>query len=130
MGNEARISTGIDIVSISRIKRADVSARFLSRLFTPAEIEYASASAVPHRLYAVFFAAKEAFSKALGTGIGRGFGFTDIEVVFIEGDRAGCRGREMELRLSNGAALALGTRRTVLSTSASGDMAVAKVIIE
>ncbi|MBE9528496.1 MAG: holo-ACP synthase [Proteobacteria bacterium] len=127
MGNG--ISTGIDIVSIGRIERANVSERFLSRLFTPSEIEYASASAVPHQLYAIFFAAKEATAKALGTGIGRGFGFRDIEIV-SNNDTAGCRGSGVALKLHDGAALLLGPRRTFLTVSASGDVAVAKVLIE
>jgi holo-[acyl-carrier-protein] synthase len=143
------ISTGIDIVSIGRIERANASERFLSRLFTRSEIEYAKASAVPHRLYATFFAAKEAAGKALGVGLGRGFGFRDIEVVFsdvpVRSDAlsndtrsndlannaaAGSRGLAPTLKLHNGAARLLGARRTFLSVSASGDVAVAKVLIE
>ena len=128
-----RISTGIDIVSIGRIERANVSERFLSRLFTPAEIEYASASCYPHRLYALFFAAKEAAAKALGVGLGRGFGFRDIEVVLfaaVPGEQSGARGGTLSLRLYNGAARLLGDRRTFVSVSASLDVAVAKVLIE
>jgi holo-[acyl-carrier-protein] synthase len=158
MGNG--ISTGIDIVSIGRIERANASERFLSRLFTHSEIEYAKASVVPHRLYATFFAAKEAAGKALGTGLGRGFGFRDIEVVFSEcvvrsdapsdssfgllsddlssdalsndfpNNVAGSRGHAPTLKFHNGAARLLGVRRTFLSVSASGDVAVAKVLIE
>jgi holo-[acyl-carrier protein] synthase len=58
---------GTDIVAVSRIEaliRASGS-RFLERWFTPVEIEYCSAKAVPSRHFAARFAAKEAVVKAL-----------------------------------------------------------------
>lgn len=66
---------GVDISSPERFVGMDD--RLLSRLFTKREIEGA-----PHRAaeyYAARFAAKEAFSKALGTGI-KGFSLTEIEI--------------------------------------------------
>lgn len=58
---------GTDIVAVSRIE-ALIRARgstFLERWFTPVEIEYCTAKAVPSRHFAARFAAKEAVVKAL-----------------------------------------------------------------
>lgn len=64
-----KLSSGIDLIEIDRIKKAleRHGDRFLERIYTPAEIENARNSAPE---LAARFAAKEATSKALGTGIG------------------------------------------------------------
>jgi holo-[acyl-carrier protein] synthase len=67
---------GIDIIEIERIKAAvdKYGDKFLQRVFTEHEIAYCtSRTAYRYPELAVRFAAKEAYSKALGTGIG-GFG--------------------------------------------------------
>lgn len=58
---------GVDIVEVQRIERAigRWGDRFLGRVFTPAEIDYCAGRA---QSLAARFAAKEAVSKALGTG--------------------------------------------------------------
>ncbi|NOW47331.1 holo-[acyl-carrier protein] synthase [Novosphingobium sp. SG751A] len=78
------LGLGTDLVNIDRIEAAleRHEARFLARSFTPAEIALAdSRPAMRAATLAKRWAAKEACAKALGTGIGRGFGLTDIEVV-------------------------------------------------
>ncbi len=78
------VGLGTDIVNVARIEAAleRHSDRFLARSFTPAEIALAdSRPACRAATLAKRWAAKEACAKALGTGIGRGFGMTDIEVV-------------------------------------------------
>lgn len=72
-------SVGVDIVEISRIQAALVrwGERFLRRVYTPAEIGHCRGQ--PHKL-AVRFAAKEAVSKALGTGL-RGVAWREIEIL-------------------------------------------------
>jgi holo-[acyl-carrier protein] synthase len=74
---------GIDLVEVSRIKSAIErrGARFLDRVFRPAERAYCDAR--PHRFehYAVRFAAKEAVLKVLRTGWSSGLGFKDVEVL-------------------------------------------------
>lgn len=74
---------GIDIVEVARI--ADAIERhgepFLARLFTADERSYCESRKPAARHYAARFAAKEAVSKALGTGIGANAGWIDIEVV-------------------------------------------------
>jgi holo-[acyl-carrier protein] synthase len=87
MGTRAHASQtaiGVDIIEISRIKRAISRWQdsFLKRIYTPAELEnHKNVSSL-----AVRFAAKEAVMKALGTGT-RGIRWTDIEIV-TDGDGA------------------------------------------
>ncbi len=74
--------TGIDIVSVERIEEA-VSRwgnLFLARVFTDREIAWCQRRARPSESFAVFFAAKEAFLKAIGTGLRNGIQWKDIEV--------------------------------------------------
>ena len=78
------IGLGSDLCSIERIERSldRFGARFEQRVFT--EVERAKAARRPFTLagtYAKRFAAKEAFSKAVGTGFKRGVFMKDIGVV-------------------------------------------------
>jgi len=78
------LGLGTDLCSVERIEAAleRQSDRFIARCFTPSEIALAqSRPALRAATLAKRWAAKEACAKALGTGIGRGFGMTDIEVV-------------------------------------------------
>lgn len=70
---------GIDAVSISRIEKAMENPRFLERNFTEKERLYFSTKHFAPQSVAANFAAKEAFSKALGTGFS-GFSLSDISV--------------------------------------------------
>jgi holo-[acyl-carrier protein] synthase len=76
------IGTGIDIVDINRIERlmarwGDV---FLDRVFTEKEIIWCQRRTRPPECFAIRFAAKEAFLKAIGWGLRNGIQWTDIEV--------------------------------------------------
>ncbi|MCK6600679.1 MAG: holo-ACP synthase [Bacteroidetes bacterium] len=73
---------GIDLIEIERVERAVrlYGDRFLTRIFTPSEIAYCQTKPNPYPHYAARFAVKEAFSKALGTGIGEALTWKDIEV--------------------------------------------------
>lgn len=73
---------GIDVVEIERIARAitRLGEPFLAKLFTPAEREYCASQKKSELHYAARFAAKEAVSKALGTGIGGQAGWLDLEI--------------------------------------------------
>ena len=75
------LTTGVDLIEIERIRQAMAryGDRFLNRIFTARE--QAQAGGDPANL-AIRFAAKEAASKALGTGIGK-VGWLDIEVVSL-----------------------------------------------
>lgn len=74
---------GIDVVELDRIERAIARQGevFLDKLFTKAERSYCDRQQRPGLHYAARFAAKEAVSKALGTGIGGRVGWLEIEVV-------------------------------------------------
>ena len=76
------IGIGVDLVECARIQRAvdRFGDRFLHRVFTDREIEYSMSMKFPARHLAARFAAKEAVSKAFGTGIGKAMGWRDIDV--------------------------------------------------
>ena len=78
------IGVGTDVVDIDRFRVAlDRSPRLRTRLFRPAERDYAERRRDPAERYAGRFAAKEAVMKALGVGLGEVPMF-DIEVVRAE----------------------------------------------
>ena len=74
---------GIDVVEVAPHRLGDRAAwRTVPRqLFTPAERAYCEAQKKPRPHYAARFAAKEAVSKALGTGIGGQAGWLDLEII-------------------------------------------------
>lgn len=75
------IGIGIDIIEIHRIARAiERTNGFLKRNFSQREIEYFKAKNYKTETIAGNFAAKEALSKAIGTGF-RGFSLIDVEVL-------------------------------------------------
>ena len=76
------LGTGIDIIEVARIKASyeRFGERFLKRVLRPDEIAYCLKHKNPASFLAVRFAAKEAISKAFGTGIGGQLGWQDMEV--------------------------------------------------
>lgn len=72
------LGTGIDILEISRIRKLIENDKFYEKMFTEAEISFLKQRAPEST--AGYFCAKEAVSKALGTGFS-GFKFTDIEIL-------------------------------------------------
>ena len=119
---------GVDICKVERIAESltRFGARMEKRLFTPDELDYCRHFSDPMPHLAARFAAKEAASKALGTGMSGGVGWTQIEVV-----QPG--GRVPLLKLS-GAALerfnAMGATRSFLTLSHDGGLGVACVVLE
>ena len=73
---------GIDVVEVERIASAIErhGEPFVAKLFTARERSYCDAQKKPSLHYAARFAAKEAVSKALGTGIGGQAGWLDLEI--------------------------------------------------
>ena len=116
------LSVGVDIVEIARIGAAVErwGERFLERIYTPAEIAYCRGRVSE---LAARFAAKEAVSKALGTGI-FGLSWTEIEV---EADSRGKPLVKLHGRAADRAEF-LGLRDFALSLSHSNDNAVAFVV--
>jgi holo-[acyl-carrier protein] synthase len=76
------LGIGVDLVECARIEHSleRFGDRFLRRVFTDGEIEYSMSMKFPARHLAARFAAKEAVSKAFGTGIGKAMGWRDIDV--------------------------------------------------
>ncbi len=87
------IGIGNDIIDIRRVAKVIErhGDRFLDRIFTDAERAKASRRAANEKMvvatYAKRFAAKEACSKALGTGIRRGVWWRDMGVINLPGGR-------------------------------------------
>ena len=76
------LGIGTDIIEVARISASyeKFGERFLNRILRPAEIVYCLSHRNPAPFLAARFAAKEAISKAFGTGIGRQLGWQDMEV--------------------------------------------------
>lgn len=76
------LGTGVDIVETARIRDSleKFGERFLNRCFWPDEVRYCNGMKFPELHFAARFAAKEAVSKAFGTGIGHQLGWKDMEI--------------------------------------------------
>ena len=76
------LGTGIDLIEVARIAAsfAKFGNRFVNRVLLPDEVAYCLSHKNSAPFLAVRFAAKEAVSKAFGTGIGAALGWQDIEV--------------------------------------------------
>ena len=72
---------GTDIVSIKRIKSSLKNKNFIERIYNSQEVLKCKKAVNQHNCYAKRFAAKEAFSKALGTGISNGINFNEIIIL-------------------------------------------------
>ena len=124
------IGIGVDIIEIERVRQAiQNNKNFLSKLFTEREIDYFISRNMNSEVIAGNFVAKEAVSKALGTGI-RGFSFKDIEILRNELGKP-------EVILHNGANL-IGNKlvgnnnslRVHLSISHNNSSAIAYSVLE
>ena len=121
------LGTGIDIVECERIRHSieRFGERFTGRLFLPAELAYAQSHKFPHLHLAARFAAKEAVSKAFGTGIGESLGWKDMEVCRRESGEPFLQlhGKGLELLTGRGAT------RVLISLSHTRDYAAASAIL-
>ena len=121
------IGIGIDLVECGRF--LDWSAFKKQRIFTKKELEYAdNDNANSERHLANFWAAREAFLKAIGTGFGDDIAFSDVSVVHNDNGRP-------ELLIAGGAKAALkeisgGNATIQLSITDQGDYCAAMVVIE
>jgi holo-[acyl-carrier protein] synthase len=77
------LGIGTDIIEVARIRASfeKYGERFLQRILRPDEIHYCLCHRMPAPHLSARFAAKEAISKAFGTGIGARLGWQDMEVV-------------------------------------------------
>ena len=122
------LGVGIDIIEVSRIKASyeKFGERFLGRILLPNEISYCLSHREPAPFLAARFAAKEAISKAFGTGIGAQLGWQDMEVGRKES------GEPFVILHEKGAALlkARGGRAILLSLSHTQGHAAAVAVLE
>ncbi len=121
------IAVGTDILQIKRIEEtvARLGDRFVQRILTEQEQQEYRVSKQGSRLLAKRFAAKEAIAKSLGTGIGRGVSWQDIQ---IEHDANGAP----VVRLLGGArraAVERGGTRVELSLADEMDYVVAFAVL-
>lgn len=122
------VGTGLDLVSIERIRRFRDrhGERGLRRLFTEGELAYCLRQADPAPSLAARFAAKEAFFKALGTGFGAGGRWCDVEV---RKDDRGAPSLAVTGRAET-ASRRVGARAMHLSLSHADETAGAVVVLE
>lgn len=73
-------SVGIDLIEIARLKRSSNSENFMKRVFSKKEKALFLSKSNPYPSMAGNWAGKEAFSKALGTGV-RDFSLNEVSVL-------------------------------------------------
>ena len=98
---------GTDVVKISRLEKSIENQSFLNKVFTESEREYCKKA----ENFAGIFAGKEAYFKALGTGLK--FPLTDVEIRHNE----------------NGKPYLYGIEKSDISISHDGEYAIATVIL-
>ena len=77
----ATLGIGVDIVENSRIRKSINNKKFLLRIFTKDEIAQSIKTNSKVAFFSKRFAAKEAFSKALGLGFRKSLNFKDISII-------------------------------------------------
>ena len=75
------LGIGVDIIDNKRLYKSIKNKNFLSRIFTTHEIKNSRYTKDKSAYFSKKFAAKESFSKALGTGFRLGLNFKDIEIL-------------------------------------------------
>ena len=119
---------GIDIVDVPRVKRIaeEFGDSLFERLFTESEKAYCLSKKNPEINFAARFAAKEAFLKALASGLRGGIEWKEIEVVRDKMGKPGLKLRGKAAEVAEG----LGVTRAHLSLSHTADYAAAVVVLE
>ena len=122
------LGTGIDIIEVARIAVSyeKFGERFVNRILLPGEIAYCLSHKTPGPFLAARFAAKEAVSKAFGTGIGAALGWQDMEIRRKES------GEPFVVLHGKGEQLfaARGAKRLLVSLSHTANYAAATAILE
>ena len=122
------VGTGVDLAEVPRIQASieRFGARFVDRIFTPAEIAYVERKANRYQRYAARFAAKEAGMKAIGTGWKRGVRWQDFEVANLPSGKPTLRLHGVAARVAE----KLGVRNVSLSITHTAELGMAHVILE
>jgi len=122
------VGTGVDLAEVPRI-RASIErfgARFINRIYTPAEIAYVERKANRFERYAARFAAKEAGMKAIGTGWRHGVRWQNFEVVNQRSGKPTLLFHGVAARVAG----KLGVRNVSLSITHTAELGMAHVILE
>jgi len=122
------VGTGVDLAEVPRI-RASIErygARFLDRVYTPAEIAYVERKANRYERYAARFAAKEAGMKAIGTGWRHGVRWRDFEVANLASGKPTLRFHGVAAHVVE----KLGVKNVALSITHTAELGMAHVILE
>ncbi len=120
------IGIGTDIVEVSRIQEAieKYGKRFLDKIYTQTEQDYCNTyNDTKYVHYAARFAAKESFSKVIGTGLSSGFKFIEVG---IKNKESG----EPVIDLTGGMAEKYGHYKTFVSLSHTDNNAIAYLLME
>ncbi len=122
------VGTGVDLAEVPRIAAsiARYGAKFIQRIYTPAEIAYVERKANKYERYAARFAAKEAGMKAIGTGWRRGVRWQDFEVANLPSGKPTLILHGMAARH----AAKLGVKTISLSITHTAELGMAHVILE
>jgi holo-[acyl-carrier protein] synthase len=120
---------GVDLIKIPRIAQAleRFGYRFKNRLYTPQEIYYCESRGQAANNFALRFAAKEAFSKALGVGLRhQGIRWREVEVVSATSGRPDLQvsGRAAQLCAEHG------IQGMFVSLTDEGEYGIAVVVLE
>ena len=75
------LGIGVDIIDNKRIKESIKSNKFKSRIYSAKELKLSQKTKNKVAFFSKRFAAKEAFSKALGSGFSSNLNFRDIEII-------------------------------------------------
>ena len=122
------LGIGIDIIEVARIQASfeKFGERFVNRILLPNEITYCLSHKKPAPFLAARFSAKEAISKAFGTGIGSQLNWQDMEVRRKES------GEPFVILHGNGEKLfaARGAKRLLISLSHTQNYATAVAVLE
>ncbi|MDH3387381.1 MAG: holo-ACP synthase [Gammaproteobacteria bacterium] len=122
------VGIGVDIAEIERVRKlaGKFGQRFARRILTDAELIEFDLRKQSSSYLATRFAAKEAAAKALGTGIGKQFGFQSVQIDHDE------QGRPLLRFLDNAAELiaALKIKNALISLSDEKHYVVAMVVLE
>ena len=122
------LGVGIDIIEVARIQASHerFGKRFLNRVLLADEIAYCLSYKNPAPFIAARFAAKEAISKAFGTGIGAALSWRDMEIRRKES------GEPFVVLHGKGTKLfaARGAKQLLVSLSHTKDYAAATAVLE
>jgi len=122
------VGTGVDLAEVPRIRHSieRFGARFIERIFTPAEIAYVERKANRFERYAARFAAKEAGMKAIGTGWRHGVRWQDFEVANLRSGKPTLHFHGVAAKVAE----KLGVKNVSLSITHTAELGMAHVILE